>query len=49
MQQLLELIKRDREFKDGAPQKTLLMVFETLGGSGPLVSQYRSQLYKLLY
>lgn len=49
MQQLLELMKRDRNYKDGAPQKTLLMVFETLGGSGPLVSKYRSQLYNLLY
>ncbi len=49
MEHLLQLMKSDRSFKDDAARKTMLMVFDMLGGSGPLVNQYRSQLYKLLY
>ncbi|MDP3421038.1 MAG: co-chaperone YbbN, partial [Thiobacillus sp.] len=48
MDQLLEIIRRDRGFEDDIGRKTLLSVFDLLGG-GELVSRYRRQLSSLLY
>ncbi len=48
MDQLLEIVRRDRGFEDDIGRKTLLAVFELLGG-GELVSRYRRQLSSLLY
>jgi putative thioredoxin len=48
MDQLLEIVRRDRGFGDDVGRKTLLSVFELLGG-GELVSRYRRQLSSLLY
>ena len=46
---LLELLQRDRGWGDGAAQKTLLQVFDALGGEHPLTVQYRRKLYQALY
>ncbi|OWL84694.1 thioredoxin [Halopseudomonas aestusnigri] len=46
---LLELLQRDRSWNDGAAQKTLLQVFDLLGGDHPLTVQYRRKLYQALY
>ncbi len=48
MDQLLEIIRRDRGFEDDIGRKTLLSVFDLLGG-GELVSQYRRKLASVLY
>jgi len=48
MQQLLEIVRRDRGFQDDIGRKTLLDVFNLLGG-GELVSQYRRLLASALY
>ena len=48
MDQLLEIIRRDRGFEDDIGRKTLLSVFDLLGG-GELVSQYRRKLASALY
>ena len=48
MQQLLEIVKRDRSYNDDAGRKTLLKVFDMLGGSGELVQKYRRALALLL-
>ena len=48
MQQLLEIVRRDRGFQDDFGRKTLLDVFNLLGG-GELVSQYRRLLASALY
>ncbi|MGZ9272921.1 MAG: tetratricopeptide repeat protein [Candidatus Binatia bacterium] len=48
MEQLLELVRRDRSFGDDAGRKTLLKVFELLGG-GELTSHYRKLLSSALY
>lgn len=48
MDQLLEIIRRDRGFEDDIGRKTLLSVFDLLGGS-ELVSQYRRKLASELY
>ncbi|MDP2265115.1 MAG: co-chaperone YbbN [Thiobacillus sp.] len=48
MDQLLEIIRRDRSFEDDIGRKTLLSVFDLLDG-GELVSQYRRKLASVLY
>lgn len=48
MDQLLEIVRRDRSFEDDIGRKTLLSVFDLLGG-GELVSRYRRRLSSLLY
>jgi putative thioredoxin len=47
MDQLLEIIRRDRTFEDDIGRKTLLSVFDLLAGD-PLVSQYRRKLASAL-
>lgn len=42
--QLLEIIRRDRKFRDDAARKAVLAIFNILGGQGELVSHYRKQL-----
>jgi putative thioredoxin len=49
MDQLLEILKRDRGFKDDAGRKGMLKVFDMLGGSGELVSRYRQKMSAALY
>jgi putative thioredoxin len=48
MEQLLEIMRRDRKFDDDAGRKGLLKVFDMLG-SGELVTRYRQQMARLLY
>jgi putative thioredoxin len=47
MDQLLEIVRRDRGFGDDVGRKTLLSVFNLLGG-GELVSRYRRMLASAL-
>jgi putative thioredoxin len=47
MDQLLEIVRRDRSFEDDVGRKTLLSVFNLLGG-GDLVSRYRRLLASAL-
>ena len=48
MGQLLEIVRRDRTFQDDIGRKTLLDVFNLLGGQGELVSKYRRLLASAL-
>jgi len=48
MDELLEMIRRDRRWNDEAARKTLLSVFELLGDD-PLVAEYRRKLASVLY
>ena len=48
MDQLLEIVRRDRSFEDDIGRKTLLSVFNLLGG-GELVSRYRRLLASALH
>ncbi|MGB9094125.1 MAG: co-chaperone YbbN [Gallionella sp.] len=48
MEQLLEIVRRDRKFKDDIGRRTLLDVFNLLGGQGELVATYRRKLAALL-
>ena len=49
LEQLLEIMKRDRKYNDDAGRKGILKVFEMLGGSGELVTRYRQKMASLLY
>ncbi len=47
MDELLEMVRRDRSWNDEAARKTMLSVFNLLGAS-PLVSEYRRKLASAL-
>lgn len=49
LEQLLELMKQDRTFKDDAGRKGMLTVFSMLGEQSDLVSHYRSRMLNALY
>jgi len=49
LEQLLELMKRDRAFADDAGRKGMLMIFAMLGGQGDLVTHYRGRMLNALY
>jgi putative thioredoxin len=48
MQQLLELMRKDRGYGDDAARKALLKLFDILGDD-PLVPRYRSKMMSLIY
>jgi putative thioredoxin len=48
LEQFLQLMIRDREFNDDAGRKSLLQVFDMLGGSGELVTKYRRKMANAL-
>ena len=49
LEQLLDIMKRDRKYGDDAGRKGMLKVFDMLGGKGELVSRYRQKMAALLY
>lgn len=49
LEQLLEIMRRDRKYGDDAGRKGILKVFDMLGGKGELVSRYRQKMAALLY
>ena len=48
LDQLLEIIRRDRRFNDEVARKSMLQLFSVLGSDHSLVSQYRKKLASLL-
>jgi len=48
MQQLLEIVRRNREFRDDAGRKGLIAIFNMLGNESELVVNYRSLLTEAL-
>lgn len=49
LDQLLEIMKRDRNYGDDAGRKGMLKVFDMLGGRGDMVSRYRQKMASMLY
>jgi putative thioredoxin len=48
MAQLLEIVQRDRKFKDDAARKALIAMFNVIGGRDPLVMKYRAILARAI-
>lgn len=48
MDNLLEVVKRDPDFEDGAARKQLIALFDVLG-SDPLAGQYRRKMFAMLH
>ena len=49
LQQLLEIVRRNRKFENDAARKTMLEIFNLLGADDPLVGTYRRMLASALY
>ncbi len=49
LEQYLEIMKRNRRFQEDAGRKGLLELFQMLGDTDPLVSEYRRRMAALLY
>ena len=48
MDQLLEIVRRDRSYNDDAGRTGLLKIFDMLGHQHELVGQYRRKLAQIL-
>lgn len=46
---LLALLKRDRAYGEDAARKAMILIFDLLGGAGPLVTAYRAKMLSALY
>ena len=44
LDQLLEIVRRDRKYKDDGARKTMLQLFTVMGNDHPLVGDYRRKL-----
>ncbi|HXF67308.1 MAG TPA: co-chaperone YbbN [Burkholderiales bacterium] len=49
LDQLLEIVRRDRKFRDDAGRRTMLQLFAALGPDHPLVPEYRRRLAGAMY
>jgi putative thioredoxin len=49
LEQLLEIMKRNRKYGDDFGRRGILAVFDILGNEGELVNQYRRKMASLLY
>jgi putative thioredoxin len=49
MDQLLEIVRRDRDWREGEARKQLLSLFDLAAETPDLVSEYRRKLASALY
>lgn len=49
MDGLLDILRQDKNYRDGEVRKALLGVFELLGESNPITRQYRQELATILF
>lgn len=46
---LIEILRRNKQFRDGGARKTLLDIIAALGNSDPLTKEYQRKLFSLMY
>lgn len=46
---LIEILRKDKQFRDGGARKTLLGIIAVLGNSDPLAKEYQRKLFSLMY
>jgi putative thioredoxin len=46
---LIEILRRDKQFRDGGARKTLLDIIAALGNADPLTKEYQRKLFSLMY
>lgn len=49
LQTILEVLQKDKGFKEGAAKKTMLDMLSSLGKGDPLAAQYQRKLFTLMY
>ncbi len=49
LEESLEIVRRDRSFREEAGRKMMLQIFEIIGSRSPLAEEYREKLKALLY
>ena len=49
LQEYLEILRRNRQFEDGAARKAMLDIFDLLGAGNETVERYRAELAKVLF
>lgn len=49
LQTILEVLQRDKNYKEGAARKTMLDIISSLGKGDPLAAKYQRKLFTLLY
>ena len=45
----LLVLQEDRSYKNDGARKSMIAIFDLLGGAGPVVNQYRIKMSKLLH
>ena len=48
LEELLEIVRRDRAFQDDAGRRTMLQIFSVLGSDSDLMREYRARLSSLI-
>ncbi len=46
---LIDILRRDKQFRDGAAKKALLDIIAVLGNTDPLAKEYQRKLFSLMY
>ena len=49
LQQLMEILRRDRNYRDDLARRGLLALFDIVEGQEALIKKYRAELFRLIH